>query len=120
MAQDGITKQPIAIARCDGEPLAFAGLWEGYRWPSGETTRTFCIITTEPNALMVPIHDRMPVVLEPADWPVLLGEADGGPAAPLRPAADGVLRAWPISTRVNAPRNNTPDLLDELEPSFVD
>jgi putative SOS response-associated peptidase YedK len=104
----------------DAEPLAFAGLWEGYRWPSGEVTRSFCIITTEPNALMIPIHDRMPVVLEPADWPVWLGEADGDPTALLRPAADGVLRAWPISTRVNAPRNNTPDLLDELEPSFVD
>ena len=77
-------------------------------------------ITTEPNALMVPIHDRMPVVLEPADWPVWLGEADGDPAALLRPAADGLLRAWPISTRVNTPRNNTPDLLDELEPSFAD
>jgi putative SOS response-associated peptidase YedK len=48
------------------------------------------------------------------------GEADGDPAALLRPAADGVLRAWPISTRVNAPRNNTPELLDELEPSFAD
>lgn len=115
-----IAKQPFAIARSGGDPLAFAGLWEGYRWPSDETTRSFCIITTEPNALMVPIHDRMPVVLEPSDWPVWLGEADGDPAALLRPAADGVLRAWPISTRVNAPRNNTPDLLDELEPSFAD
>jgi len=83
-------------------------------------TRTFCIITTEPNALMVPIHDRMPVVLEPADWPVWLGEADGDLAALLRPAADDVLRARPVSTRVNAPRNNSSDLLDELEPSFAD
>jgi putative SOS response-associated peptidase YedK len=115
-----IAKQPFAIARSDGEPLAFAGLWEGYRWPSGEVTRSFCVITTEPNALTVPIHDRMPAVLEPADWPVWLGEADGDPVALLRPAADDVLRAWPISTRVNAPRNNTPDLLDELEPSFAD
>ena len=48
------------------------------------------------------------------------GEAEGDLAGLLRPAADGVLGAWPISTRVNAPRNNTPDLLDELEPSFVD
>jgi hypothetical protein len=41
-------------------------------------------------------------------------EADDDPAELLRPAADGVLRAWPISTRVNTPRNNTPDLLDEV------
>jgi putative SOS response-associated peptidase YedK len=59
-------------------------------------------------------------VLEPADWPVWLGEADGDPAALLRPAGEGVLRAWPISTRVNAPRDNRPDLLDELDPLHVD
>ena len=87
-----VTKHPFAIARSDGEPLAFAGLWEGCRWPSGETTRGFCIITTGPNALMVPIHDRMPVALETAGWPARLSEADGDPAALLRPAADGVLR----------------------------
>jgi putative SOS response-associated peptidase YedK len=81
--------------------------------------RSFWIITTKPS-VMVPIHDRMPVVLHPADWPVSLGEAEGDPAALLRPAAEGVLRARPISTHVNAPRNNTPDLLDELEPPHVD
>ncbi len=69
---------------------------------------------------MVPIHDRMPVVLETASWPVWLCEVDGDPATPLRPAAGGVLRAWPISTRVNAPSNNTPDLLNELEPPLAD
>ncbi len=62
-----VAKQYVAIARNDGDALAFAGLWEGYRWPSGATTRRFCIITTRPNALMVPIHDRMPVALEPGD-----------------------------------------------------
>lgn len=108
------------ISTCCSGGCCPIGLWEGYRWPPGETTRSFCIITTGPNALMVPIHDRIPVVLETADWPVWLGEADGDPAALLRPAADGVLRAWPISTRVNSPRNNTPDLLDELEPPLAD
>jgi putative SOS response-associated peptidase YedK len=90
-----VAKQPFAIARSDGEPLVFAERWEGYCWPSGETTRSFCITTTELNALTVRIHDRMPVVLESADWPVWLGEEDGDPAWLLRPAADGVLRACP-------------------------
>jgi len=108
-------KQPFAIVRNDGRPMAFAGLWEGYRWPSGETTRSFCIVTTEANALMAPIHDRMPLVLEPADWPAWLGEIDGDPAALLRPAADDLLRAWPVSTRVNTPRNDAAYLLDAVE-----
>jgi len=70
-------KQPYAIARTDGAPLAFAGLWEGWRSPDGETLRTFDIITTSANADMAGLHDRMPVVLEAAAWPVWLGEAGG-------------------------------------------
>lgn len=111
---DGGT-QRFAIARHDGQPMAFAGLWEGDRWPAGETTRSFCIITTSANSVRVPIHARMPVVLEPADWPAWLGEIDGDPAALLRPAADDVLRAWPVSTRANTPRKDAADLLDEVE-----
>ena len=65
-------KQPYAIARVDGTPLAFAGLWEGWRSPDGETLRTFAIITTSANADMAVLHDRMPVILEPPDWPVWL------------------------------------------------
>jgi putative SOS response-associated peptidase YedK len=67
------------------------------------------------NALMAPIHDRMPVVLEPTDWPLWLGEAEGDPATVLHPPADGVLHAWPISTRVNSPRNNEASVLDPVD-----
>ncbi len=111
----GGPKQPFAFARQDGEPIALAGLWEGYRGSSGEVTRTFAIITTAANEVMRPIHDRMPVVLEAEDWPVWLGEQDGDPAALLRPAGDGVLKLRPVSPRVNTPKNDTADLLDPLE-----
>ena len=110
--RDGKLKQPFAIGRADGAPLAFGGLWESWTDPaSGQVTRTFCIVTTDANATMAPIHNRMPVVLEPEDWPVWLGEADGDPAALLRPAADQVLRVWPVSTEVNNVRHNGPGLL---------
>jgi putative SOS response-associated peptidase YedK len=66
-------KQPYAIARRDTAPLAFAGLWEGWRDPAGETLRTFTILTTAANDDMAQLHDRMPVILEKADW--LLGWA---------------------------------------------
>ncbi len=104
-------KQPFAIARRDGDPMAFAGLWDGWRSPEGEVVRSFAIITTAGNATMAPIHDRMPVILEPSDWPAWLGEAEGDPAALLRPAADDVLRVWPVARAVNSPRNNGADLL---------
>jgi putative SOS response-associated peptidase YedK len=112
---DGGRKQPYAVARADGAPLALAGIWEGWRAPSGEIERTFAIITTAANGLMAPVHNRMPVVIEAADWPVWLGEAEGDAAALLRPAAEDVLRLWPVSSRVNAPRNNDAGLLGEID-----
>ena len=112
---EGQPKQPFAIARGDGSPLALAGLWEGFKGATGEITRTFCIVTTSSNRLMEMVHDRMPVVLQPADWPLWLGEAEGDPATLLRPADEDVLRLWPISTAVNAVRYNGPDLLAPLQ-----
>jgi putative SOS response-associated peptidase YedK len=105
-------KQPYAVARVDGAPLAFAGLWEGWRSPEGETLRTFTIVTTAANAGMRELHERMPLVLEPEAWPLWLGEEAGGPNALLRPGAEGVLRFWPVSRAVNNVRNNGAGLLE--------
>ena len=62
-------KQPYAIARQDGQPMAFAGLWEGFKRPDVHDTRSFTIITTDANRIVAELHDRMPVILEPQDWP---------------------------------------------------
>jgi hypothetical protein len=64
-------------ARTDGKPLAFAGLWESYRWPDETVLRSLTIMTTTPNAEMDELHDRMPVILDEADWLVWLDEAEG-------------------------------------------
>lgn len=109
---DGALRQPYAIARADGAPLALGGLWESWTEPdSGQVTRSFVIVTTPANATLAALHERMPLVLEAADWPVWLGEAAGDPATLLRPAAADVLRLWPVGTRVNNVRNDGPDLL---------
>jgi putative SOS response-associated peptidase YedK len=107
-------RQPFAFARADGQPIAFAGIWEEALLSSDEVARTFAIITTKANEMMWPIHERMPVIVEPEDWPLWLGEVEGDPTALLRPAPRNVLRAWPISRRVNAPRSNSADLLEEV------
>ena len=107
-------KQPYAIARADGEPLAFAGIWEGWRAPDGDVLRSFAIITTTANAEMSALHERMPVILERPDWPAWLGEQEGDPLALLRPSAEGVLRVWPVDRRVNNVRNDGPELLIPL------
>ena len=108
-------KQPYAIARADGTPLVLAGLWEGWRSPDGEVVRTFAIMTTDANATMRELHERMPVILEPDTWPAWLGENAGDALGLMRPARDDVLRLWPVSRAVNAVRNNGPELLDRLD-----
>ena len=104
-------KQPYAIARQDGTPIAFAGLWEGWRGPDGEIIRSFVILTTSANAPMRELHERLPVILEPGDWPAWLGETDGDPATLLHASADDVLRFWPVGRAVNSVKNNGADLL---------
>ena len=95
--------------------MAFAGLWEGFRWPDGTVTRSFAIITTAANAEIAELHDRMPVILEPPDWPVWLGEAEGNPGSLLHPPPAGTLRVWRVDRRVNSPKNNGPELLEPID-----
>jgi putative SOS response-associated peptidase YedK len=104
-------KVPHAIARADGDPLAFAGIWEGWKSPDGETLRTFAILTTAANKQMAVLHERMPVILEREDWAVWLGETEGDYPALLRPSAEGILRIWPVDKRVGNVRNDGPELL---------
>ena len=113
-------QQPYATARTDGAPMAFAGLWKVWKCPDGEILRTFTILTTNANATMAALHQRMPVILEPADWPVWRGEAGGDPTVLLRPAADHVLQLWPVSRRVNAPRHNDAQLRERVPDAPMD
>ena len=107
-------KQPYAIARADGQPMALAGLWDGWRGPDGEIERTFAIVTVAASPDVAELHNRMPLIIEPADWPLWLGETEGEPAALLRPSPAGKLRLWPVSSRVNDPKNNEPALLEPV------
>jgi putative SOS response-associated peptidase YedK len=103
-------KTPFAIARHDGEPVALGGMWEAWR-SDGETLRTFATLTTEANPTLALIQGRMPAIIERADWPLWLGEADGDAAALLRPLPASRLRIWPVGRTVNNVRNDGPDLL---------
>jgi putative SOS response-associated peptidase YedK len=97
-------KKPFAIVRNDGEPVALGGMWE--TWQSGgETLRTFATLTTEANPSLALIQDRMPVIIERADWPLWLGEEDGDATALLRPLPADRLRIWPVERTVNNVRN---------------
>ncbi len=96
--------QRFSISRKDGEPMGVAGLWEAFRRPDGAIDRSYCIITTDANALIAPIHDRMLVVLERADWPVWFGEQPGNPTLLLRPPAADVLQCKPLGESRTRPQ----------------
>ncbi len=111
--QDG--KQPYYVCREDGNPFAFAGLWE--RWDKGDKPLETCtILTTEPNALLAPIHNRMPVILSPASFDHWLDpQADpAGLRELLQPYPPGELKSYPVSRQVNKPSNDNPDLVKPL------
>jgi len=116
------TKTPHFIAAASGEPLAFAGLWAGWKDrkdPAAPILRTCAIITTEANQQVLPLHDRMPVVLASEHWDEWL-DRDNSDTAALRslltPARDDYLTIRPVSTAVNDARNKDLDVLALSEP----
>jgi putative SOS response-associated peptidase YedK len=110
------SKQPYLFRAHDGSPLCFAGLWETWRDPAGNRILETCaIITTSPNDVVRPIHDRMPALLAPEDCPrwldSRLGEASE--LAPLlRPYPDEALTVTAVSTWVNSVRHDDPACLE--------
>lgn len=112
--QEGPRKQPYLIGHKDGTPLSLAGLWE--RWEQGpEPVETFTIITTTPNELMAPIHDRMPVILPPEAFDAWLAPGPSPIAeALLQPYPAEKLKTCPISTRVNSPKNDDSSIIEPL------
>jgi putative SOS response-associated peptidase YedK len=100
-------KQPFLIKRKDGEPIGFAGLWESWTDPAtGEVVESCAIVTCPPNGPMAGLHDRMPVILDPADHGRWLDPAEPGAIELLRPCPAEWLEAVPVSTRVNSPAND--------------
>jgi putative SOS response-associated peptidase YedK len=116
---DPKSKRPFAIGMKSGEPYAFAGLWESWRPKGGDPLETFTILTTDPNAVMEPIHNRMPVILETKDYDRWLDAGD--PVRPpvdlLRPYPAEQMLAWPVGDRVGDVRNNDPALLEPDAPA---
>jgi putative SOS response-associated peptidase YedK len=103
---EGKAKQPYFISFKSGEPFAMAGLWESWTDPDGKILRTCCVITTAPNDVMVPIHDRMPVIIAPEDWPRWLSGPAEDVQALIRPYQPEAMTAWPVGRRVNKSAEN--------------
>ena len=119
----GAAKQPMYITRADGRSLAFAGLYELWRDPAvGRDDEdawlwTATVITTSAPDELGMIHDRMPMIIDPASWDDWLDPANSDVAdlrALLAPAAASGLTTYPVSTEVNSVRNNGPQLIEPI------
>lgn len=113
----GRIKQPMWIGLQNQAPFAFAGLWEHWQPPEGQPLETCTILTTEPNDLMAPIHNRMPVILAPTAYDQWLDpkfQHTDSLKALLRPYPSDALRAYPVSTLVNNPRHDVPQCLEPV------
>jgi putative SOS response-associated peptidase YedK len=114
----GRSKQPYLIRARGGTPFGLAGLWEVWRDADGRRIETATIVTTAANAVVRPIHDRMPVIVPRARYALWLDPGVTDPAmldGLLGPAEEPALQAVAVTTHVNDPRNDDPRCL-ETEP----
>ena len=112
-------KQPYFIRRKDQAPLAFAGLWESWKGPEG-TIESCTILTTEANALIAPIHDRMPVILSPPEYDLWLDREVDDPGKLqllFQPIPGELLEMQPVSAVVNNPQHEGEKCVARIEGS---
>jgi len=110
-------KRPYFVRRKDRAPFAFAGLWESWIGPNGEEMESAAIVTTQASPAIMPIHDRMPVMLGPDNferWLDCANVEEREAAGLIAPVADEEIEAYEISSKVNRVANDSPDLLDPV------
>lgn len=108
---EGRQKQPYYFSMKSGEPFALGGLWESWRAADGSILRTCCLITTGPNEIMLPVHDRMPVIVSPDDYEAwLTGETDDALDL-VRPYPTDEMQTWAVSKRVSRSSEEGADLV---------
>ena len=110
-------KQPYHIRFSDRRAFAFGGLWERWSQSPGEIVESFTILTTSPNPVTAPIHDRMPVILGPDSWEEWLGASPlprGRQEVLFGPYSSDEMEAIGVSKRVNSPANDDGRCLEKL------
>jgi putative SOS response-associated peptidase YedK len=112
-------KQPFCFVLQDESIFAFAGLWDRWKDPDGNLIESCSILTTSPNELLAGVHDRMPVILPPDDYDLWLdpGFKDMQEvSALLKPYRAGLMRGYPVRTRVNVVDNDDPLCAEPFDP----
>ena len=107
-------KIPHRFVLKSGKPFAFAGLWDIWKTPEGDSLESFTIITTGPNELMKPIHDRMPVILHKEDEELWLdpGANENALLSMLKPYEAELMEEYEVSVKVNSPNEDNPECVN--------
>jgi len=113
--KQGDTRLPWFIQRADHQPMVFAGVWQSWHGPEGARIATCAIVTTGAQGRMAELHERVPVILDPADWALWLGEAGHGAARLMHPRPEGALAFHRVSPAVNSNRAEGPDLIEPID-----
>lgn len=112
--REGKKSSPYFIHMKDNAPMCFAGVWDHWKTPAGDTIESCSILTTSSNRLIASIHDRMPVILHPAEYNHWLDRTLHDPSQLTRfyqPYPHDLLEMYPVSPSVNNARNDSPDLI---------
>jgi putative SOS response-associated peptidase YedK len=115
--KEGKRKVPMWVHLKTKEPFAFAGLWDVWRKPDGKRVESFTIITTEPNELVRPVHNRMPVILRPEDeerWLDAFRTPFGKAKSVLKPYPDELMDAHDVSPVVNSAKYDGPECIQPV------
>ena len=112
--REGTSKTPYYIHLKDGSPMVYAGIWEYWKSPEGETVESCSMLTTEANSLIATIHERMPVILHLSEFPFWLDRDMIDPQKLIRlyqPYPADLIEMYQVSPLVNSAKNNGPDLI---------
>jgi len=115
--EEGGKKYPLYVRMKDAALMGFAGIWDHWKNPEGETLETCSILTVASNRLIRPLHDRMPVILPPEEYDLWLDRniIDPEKLNPLyQPYPADLMEMYPVSPLVNNPRNESPACIERL------
>lgn len=113
---EGKQKQPYYFSLKSGEPFALGGVWESWRAPNGDILRTCCLITTGPNEIVLPVHDRMPVIVSTDDYEAWLTGKPDKALDLVKPYRTEEMQAWAVSKRVSRSVEEGAELIRHEQP----
>ncbi|MFQ5439089.1 MAG: SOS response-associated peptidase [Paracoccaceae bacterium] len=109
------TRLPIYIHPAKAEFITLAGIWQDWEAPDGRVLSTCAIVTTQASEALASIHHRMPVMIDPADHALWLGERGRGAAVLMHPAPRDALRFHRVADAINSGRAEGSELIEPME-----